>query len=82
MPPTDLQQAVLAIVRSSGYTPKKPKAIARQLGLNQEKSQDLKRVIKKLVKQGLLQYGPNHFVLPVFESDAAPMPADATTQDA
>ena len=71
MPPTDLQQAVLAIVRRPKYVPSKPKAIAKKLGLNQEQARDLKRVIKSLVKQGLLQYGPNHFVLPVRSDDDA-----------
>ncbi len=64
MPPTDLQQAVLAHVNRPEYQPVKPKVIAKQLGLDQEGLRELKRIIKRLIKRGELQYGPNHLVMP------------------
>lgn len=64
MPPTDLQQALLTLVNHVEYKPAKPKVIARALGLNSEGVRDLKRVIKRLVKQGRLAYGESHYVLP------------------
>lgn len=65
MPPTDLQQALLTLVNHVEYKPAKPKVIARTLGLNHEGLRDLKRVIKRLVKQGRLAYGDSHYVLPI-----------------
>ena len=65
MPPSDLQRAVLDLVNQTNYLPMKAKAIAKQLGLGQGAAQDLKRVIKQLVKRGRLAYGPSHYVLPV-----------------
>jgi len=71
MPPTDLQQAVLAHVRRAEYQPVKPKVIAKQLGLDQEGTRELKRIIKKLVKRGELQWGPAHLVMPTRPSNPA-----------
>src|SRR5688572_4544912 len=65
MPPTDLQQAVLELVGSPDYRPMKPKVMAKRLGINQKHALDLKRIIKVLIKQGKLAYGPDHFVFPV-----------------
>ncbi len=62
MPPTDLQKALLDLVDSKGYRPLKPKAIAKRLGLNQESTRDLKRIIKRLIKKGQLRWGPEHLV--------------------
>ena len=80
MAPTDLAQAVLALVRRSNYQPVKPKVLAKKLGLNQEASRNLKRVIKRLVKRGELQYGKNHLVLDGDSTDTPP--SDATSEDA
>lgn len=70
-PPTDLQRAVLEHVRRPQYQPVKPKVIAKQLGLNQEGLRDLKRVIKKLIKRGELQWGANHLVMATRPENAA-----------
>jgi len=62
MPPKDLAQAVLQFVRRPNYQPVKPKVIAKKLGLDKEGTQELKRVVKRLVKQGKLAYGASHRV--------------------
>jgi ribonuclease R len=52
------------LVRRSGYRPAKPRVLAKQLGLPSEDVQDFKRVVKKMVKRGLLAYGSNHLIGP------------------
>ncbi len=59
-----LEQAILEFVSAPGYRPVKPKAIAKALGLSADDARDLKRTIKKLVKQNRLSYGANHLVRP------------------
>lgn len=58
-----LQARLLAIVGDSGYAPVKPRVIADRLDLNQDERAELKRLIKQLVKRGVLAYGPNHLVM-------------------
>jgi ribonuclease R len=76
-----LEQAILEFVRRPGYQPVKPRVIARQLGLSKEEASDVKKIVKGLVKRGLLVYGASHLVFPVggvnVESAASPRPATA-----
>jgi ribonuclease R len=60
-----LEEALLAVVKDPGYQPVKPRGIAKKLKLDEEETRQLKRVIKRLVKRGLLHYGANHLVQPV-----------------
>ena len=60
-----LQQRVVAHVQATDYRPVKPRVILKQLGLHADPRADLKRVLKRLVKQGQIAYGPEHLVLPV-----------------
>jgi len=60
--PADLEQAVLQFVQQPGYKPLKPRQIAHQLRLPEDRHQDVRRLVKKLVKQGRLVYGGNHLV--------------------
>ena len=60
----DLEQAVLSLVKLPNYKPLKPRAIAKQLGLAEDETRDLKRTIKRLVKRGQIAYGANHLVGP------------------
>ena len=65
LPAADFERiaaAVLAYVRRPGYQPVKPSVIARKLGMDGEDRVQLKRCIKKLVKQGLLGYAAKHHV--------------------
>ncbi|HVU90425.1 MAG TPA: ribonuclease R [Pirellulales bacterium] len=60
--PGDLEQALLELVNRSDYRPVKPKLLVKRLHVAQDDVHELKRTIKKLVKRGLLTYGPNHLV--------------------
>ncbi|MGB7947873.1 MAG: hypothetical protein WCH75_09350, partial [Candidatus Binatia bacterium] len=51
-------------VANPNYQPVKPAVIAKQLGLSGEATQELKRVIKRMVKAGELAWGPSHLVFP------------------
>ncbi|MGI9456041.1 MAG: ribonuclease R, partial [Aeoliella sp.] len=61
----DLRAAILTYTRQPAYKPAKPKVIAERLGLiDAEQITAVKRVIKRMVKAGELEFGPNHLVLP------------------
>ena len=59
----ELADRVLDLVSGPGFRPSKPRQIADALGIDKEAFRELKRVIKALVLQGRLKYGPNHLVL-------------------
>jgi ribonuclease R len=68
--PADLEHALLQLVQQPGYKPAKPRQIARQLGLPDDRQQELRRLVKRLAKQGRLAYGGNHLVrLPAASTD-------------
>ncbi|MCC6125844.1 MAG: ribonuclease R [Pirellulales bacterium] len=73
---TTLQQSILQFVHQPGYRPMKPRIIARNLGVPKEQAADVKKAVKRMVRQGQLQYGSNHLVLPILAA------ADAQTQAA
>jgi ribonuclease R len=58
----DLEKLVYEHVNAPNYRPAKPRAIARQLQLPEEQHRELKKAIKRLVKQGQLTYASNHLV--------------------
>ncbi len=60
----ELEKHLLHLVRQPNYKAAKPRDIARQLGLSEVESRDLKRALKRLVKTGQLSYGANHLVGP------------------
>jgi ribonuclease R len=60
----DIEQELLRLVNQQGYRPQKPRALAKQLKLDEEQTRRLKRVLKDLVKSGRLTYGANHLVGP------------------
>lgn len=61
-PQMDFEQTLLDFCRRPEYKPVKPRAIAKKLGLDEDGTRELKRAIKRLVKQGKLLYGANHLV--------------------
>ncbi|MBX3411418.1 MAG: ribonuclease R [Pirellulales bacterium] len=71
MPNEDLERALLALVLAPGYRPMKPRALAEQLGLSDDDRPMLKKLIKRLVKQGKIAYGANHLVGPGRPTGAA-----------
>ncbi|MEM8865833.1 MAG: hypothetical protein AAGF31_09855 [Planctomycetota bacterium] len=60
----DLRAAVLTYTSSPTYKPVKPRIIGERLGLDADGIGELKKVVKKMVRAGELEYGPNHLVLP------------------
>jgi len=59
-----LQAAILQHVLAPGYRPVKPRKIADHLKLDEAEVRQLKKQIKRLVKQGKLAYASGHAVLP------------------
>ena len=60
---SDIRHAVLQLVNNPGYKPVKPAVIAKRLGLVDEAAKDVKKVIRTLIKEKLLAYGPSHQVM-------------------
>ena len=58
----NLEQQLLAYVHAEHYQPVKPRVIARKLELDEDTTSELKKLIKRLVKKGLLEYGQKHLV--------------------
>jgi ribonuclease R len=72
----DRREDILAHVNSPEYRPAKPKLIAKALGVEGEAAENIRKSIKRLVKQGLLAFGPSHLVFPVQnQNPPAPSPA-------
>ncbi|MBL9125234.1 MAG: ribonuclease R [Planctomycetaceae bacterium] len=63
MTDTSLEARVLAFVGDPNYRPVKPRVIAERLDLSQEQRFELKKLIKRLIKEQKLAYGPNHLLL-------------------
>lgn len=59
-----LEERLLTLVNASNYRANKPRVLAKRLDLTTEERVDLRRLIKKLVKAGKLEYGKNHLVYP------------------
>ncbi|MBL9093248.1 MAG: ribonuclease R [Planctomycetaceae bacterium] len=59
-----LEHRLLAHLSSANYRPVKPRVIAKQLKLSQIETREMRRLIKKLSKRGLVVYGANHFLGP------------------
>ncbi|MBN2294161.1 MAG: hypothetical protein JXM70_17170, partial [Pirellulales bacterium] len=57
-----LEQAILDIAGGKNYRPLKPRQIAKRLNVPKDQMPQFKRVIKSMVSQGLLVYGPNHLL--------------------
>ena len=77
MSPPELQTAIVDLVNRPDYQPVKPRIIAKRLGLPPEEAADVRRMVKRLVKQGLVTYASNHIVRPVAKdkpSPPAPLP--------
>ena len=60
---SNLEQRVLRHVLSKDYKPAKPREIGKKLGLDREASKEVRKVVKRLIREGKVAYGPNHIVL-------------------
>ena len=65
-----LRDVVIKHIANPNYHPVKPAVIAKQLGLAGDAVQDLKKTIKRMVKQGELAWGPSHLVYPAGKTPA------------
>lgn len=76
----ELRAAVLSYTANPAYRAVKARVIAERLGLEDAAAAQAKKTIKKMVREELLEYGPNHLVLPVdpkHPSRSALAPTDA-----
>lgn len=62
MDSAELEQQLLALIQASDYRPVKPRVLAERLELSQEDRAQLRKLIKKMVRRGQLEYGSNHLV--------------------
>jgi ribonuclease R len=60
----ELRHAVVSYTRNPAYRALKPRQIAERLGLVGDAAEQLKKTIKRMVRAGELEFGPNHLVLP------------------
>ena len=63
-PAEELIDLVLAHVMHPNYQPVKPRVIAKKLGLPRERQDEVKKIVKRLTKEGRLEYGVKHLVRP------------------
>jgi ribonuclease R len=68
----ELADAILAHVGQPNYQPVKPRVILKQLNLPGDQATDLRRTIKRLAKEGKLEYGSGHIVRPAQAKGAGP----------
>src|SRR5436309_7858473 len=59
---SDLEHAVLGLLNKKSYQPLKPKALARKLELPVGRYAEFRKVLRGLLKQGLIELGKNHLV--------------------
>lgn len=59
-----LADRILALVLSPEFRPSKPRAIHKELQLEEEEYRELRRAIKRLVREGKIEFGANHLVQP------------------
>ncbi|MGO9112827.1 MAG: ribonuclease R family protein, partial [Thermoguttaceae bacterium] len=72
MTPHELQSAIENLVNQPDYQPVKPRVIAQRLGLPKEEATDVRRAVKRLVRQGKLVYASNHLVRAAETNNPAP----------
>ncbi|NLF08087.1 MAG: hypothetical protein GX594_08925, partial [Pirellulaceae bacterium] len=54
-----LEESILQLIAAPGYKPVKPRIIAKQL---HAESLEVRKAVKRLVREGRLAYGINHLV--------------------
>lgn len=57
-----IEQAILGVVSAKNYQPVKPRRIARQLNLDDDDTRLVKRIVKRLVRDGRLTHAADHAV--------------------
>src|ERR1700722_17643778 len=59
---SDLEPQILALVSKKTYQPLKPKALAKKLAVPVNRYSEFRKVLKSLLKQGLVELGKNHLI--------------------
>jgi len=67
----DLESQVLTAVSKKTYQPLKPKALARKLEVPISRYSEFRKVLKALLKQGLIELGKNHLIRPAVQHGTA-----------
>ena len=63
-----LREAVIELVNAKNYQPGKPSALAKRLKLSADDSTSFRRLIKQMVREGLLSFGEKHLVFPIMKT--------------
>jgi ribonuclease R len=58
----DLSEQILALLRRNSYSPLKPKALARKLGVTSGQYPEFKRAMRTLLREGRIEVGKNHTI--------------------
>lgn len=58
----NIEQQILAALQHRAYSPLKPKALARKLGIAAPEYRDFKRALRKLLTEGSIELGRNHTI--------------------
>lgn len=75
----ELRQRVIDFVYHPHYRPSKPKGISRALDVPEDDFRAFRKLIKRLVLDGVLGYGSNHLVMPI-EGGGAHIAAKASAE--
>jgi ribonuclease R len=67
---SDLRETILQHVNRPNYQPVKPAVIAKQLKRTGDDAQEVKKIIKRLVKEKQIAFGPSHLVFAAGKSPA------------
>ncbi len=67
---SDLREKILEHVNAANYQPVKPAVIAKKLGLTGDEAHEVKKTVKRLVKEKQIAYGPSHLVFAAGKSPA------------
>ena len=59
---SDLERQILAFISREGYQPVKPRVIAKKLELDEEGKVTLRRLIRRMAREGKVAYGAKHLV--------------------
>ena len=58
----DYEKLILAALARKEYKPLKAKALARRLGVDEQSYPEFRQILRGLIKQGKLQFGPQHTI--------------------
>src|SRR5580658_4176163 len=61
----EMESQIVAALSAGGYSPIKPKALARRLGITTEQYAFFRKTVRDLVKQGRIEFGRNHTLRPI-----------------